>query len=189
MRKSQIYLNQGKKYKMKKILACALSLILCLSSISVTSSAGTIGDMIINTDVLEALKNADNIPFSPKTASIFDFEWLESSETRADLTVLLTLDLYFAGYPDACNGVMEYNSYVGKSEDMYIIAGMFEGHAFAIFYSPKEKAGVYRVASTTLDSQSIESSLEGVVFSCPKHYLNSKEEIISYYNTVTSSSN
>ena len=172
------------KRRLCSLIAATLMFCLFFSS----SSAGKIGDMIINTDVLEAVSNADNIPFSPKTAGIFDFDWLESSEMRADLTVLLALDLDFEGYPDVCSGVMNYDSYIGKSEDMYIISGMYKGHVFAVFYSPKEQIGVYRVASTTMSEKSIESSLESIVLNCPKHYLNSKEEIISYYKTVTSSS-
>ena len=162
-----------------------MALVFCLLFSS--GSAGKLGDTIINTDVLEAISNADNIPFSPKTAGIFDFDWLKSSEMRADLTVLLALDLEFAGYPDVCSGVMDYNSYIGKSENMYIISGMYKGHVFAIFYSPKEKIGVYRVVPITMSEKNIESTLESIVLNCPKHYMNNKEEIISYYKTVTSS--
>ena len=168
---------------------CSLTveiLVFCL--LFSAASAGGIGDMLLDTDVIEAINNAENIPFSPIATEMFDSDWISSSALRATLTVLLAFDLANEGYPEAANGIMDYNSYIGLYGNMFIIAGMYKGHAFNIYYMPSEHAAVYRVAAVALSEEKIQSSIESTVLSCTEHYLNSKKDIVSF-NDVFASSN
>lgn len=191
MRKSQIYLNQGKKYKMKRILACALSLILCLSSISVTSSAGTIGDMAKKyEDELNAISQDETIPFTPVATESYstDIDWFSSDFNRASLSILLTFDLTILGYSDPSLGLLNYTSYIGMgTNNTYIIAGMYDNHTFEIFYSPNDHSAVYHVAPTTFSEAAVKSMQETTMSSsCSKYYTNDRNVIKAFAEALSS---
>lgn len=172
---------------MKKLF----SIILALCLLSTPAFAGTLSEFAKSTEetkqLLQELENGRDIEFSPDITGLFDSDWITSSELRASLTFLLAADLYNAGYPEVCDAVMNYDSYVGQYGEMYIVSGMYKNHAFMIFYFPSEHAAVYRVAAISMSNDKIESSLDGTMFTCTDYYLNSKTDIYNFAKVFASS--
>lgn len=176
---------------MKKIVFSLLALMLVLCLLSASAFAATISDMVKSTEeeqqLLQELENGKDIEFSPTVTAMFDSDWLTSSEFRATLTYLLAYDLYNAGYPEVCDAVMNYDSYIGQYGEMYIVSGMYNNHAFMIFYFPAEHSAVYRVAEISMNNEKIESSLNGTMLTCTDYYLNNKKDIYSFADVLASS--
>ena len=109
---------------MKKLILISIVFILCAQFSS--GFAAPLKDTIIPEEEIEAAKSAEKIPFSTPLADVFNaIDWISSTQNRAALTVLLALDLENAGYPEVCEGLLNYNSFVGKYGDLYIVAGMY----------------------------------------------------------------
>ena len=172
---------------MKKLLS--LILVLCL--FSTPAFAATLTEMVKSTEekqqLLQELENGKDIEFSSAITGLFNSDWLKSSELRATLTFLLAADLYNAGYPEVCDAILKYDSYIGQYEGMYIVSGMYKNHAFMIFYVPSEYTALYRVATISMSNDKIESSLDGTMLTCTDYYLNNKTDIYDFANVFASS--
>lgn len=175
---------------MKKTFYFLISTILIICLLVTAASAATVKDKKKQyEDRLEAINNSDLVPFTPTVLNKFDIDdWFSSSDSRAALSFLMALELSDDGYPEACDGLLNYNSFIGKTSDTYIVTGMYKNHTFEIYYSPKENSGAYRVTRSTLSEKQIQSSQENILSSlCSKYYANNKAEINSFYEIVSSS--
>lgn len=177
---------------MKKYICVLISIMFVICILSSTSVADGLQDRrksrSAKNEVLEALNNATDIEFSPSVTVSFDSDWLASSELRATLTYLLAYDLYSAGFPEVCDAVTNYDSYIGQYGEMYIVSGMYKSHAFIIYYFPSEHAAIYRVAPISMSNGEIESSLDGTMLACTDYYLNNKKDINTFADVLASSS-
>lgn len=168
---------------MKKLILLSIVLILCAQF-----SPGFAKVPTVNEEEIEAAKNAEKIPFSTPLADTFDaIDWTSSEQNRVALSVFLAIDLANAGYPEVSDGLLNFNSFVGKFDKLYIVAGMYEGYAFNIFYSRDEHMGVYQFYPTVLNEDEVEAwHKNSMSLSCSEYYENSRPEVVSYYKQVTS---
>ena len=177
---------------MKRKVSFLIAMIIVICLFLVTASAGTWGEWTQKyKDELDASKNSNLVAFTPTVLTTIDAnDFFSSSSGRAGLTFLMGLEVSNDGHPEVCHGLLDYASFIGKASDTYIVVGMCDNHTFELYYSPKERSGAYRITTTVLSENEIKSFQESNLSSvCSESYANSKWEIQSFYDIITSSSN
>lgn len=155
---------------MKKILSVFLLIILLICTFSVSVSA----------------EDSSQTSFSPTLTSLIEkkaSDWLSTSESRALLSVLLSLDLSAADESFDSSNVLSYSSYVGYDDNsMALCVILFaESDMYYIVYSPLYNLAYYGITKDTVSELVAEITLNSV---CTEHYKNTREDVFTVTKMV-----